>query len=164
MKNSNYIFTSVIAFLMLFLISCQPKPEPSAVVGWDGNQKVVQVTDDNGEQFLMNYLIYQQLFSNGGYNNVVHHYHSYPQQRYRPSGNASFHAAKVQPRSMSNFSGSYRKVAARRATIERAKARYSTPKTSSSKSSSFFKKSSSSPSRSSWSRSSSSRSSSSRRR
>lgn len=158
----NLIITNLFLLIMILGISCQPertqtKQEPAAEVGWDGKQQVVRVTDDNGQQFLMNYLIYQQLFNNGGYSNVIHHYHSEP-SKYRAYSGTSFRKASVQPSSTKNFNYSYRKVEARRNAIARAKSSYSYPKSTTKKStsSSFFKKSSYKPSRSSWSRSSSS--------
>jgi len=76
----------ILLFAVLFMVSCSPeKQEPQAVQGWENGQKVVQVTDDNGQQFLMNYLLFTSLMNHGGYNNVVHHYYQNPTSRdYRP--------------------------------------------------------------------------------
>jgi len=153
MKNLRSIFGFLLVLTILF--SC--RQEPSAELGWNGTEKVVKITDQNGQQFLMNYLLYQSLFNNGGYNNVIHHYHSAP-SRYTAYTSKSFRASKVQPTSTKGFNTNFRKVEARRSTLNRARSQYSGSKSSGS---SFFKKSS--PSRSSWSRSSSSRSSSRRR-
>lgn len=133
--------------------------EPQAEIGWSGTERIVRVTDNSGQQFLINYFLYQQLFSAGGYNNVVHHYYSNPSGRGFYQANTRF----TRPTRLSNFTASYRTTVThhkvytpsstyvnrsrRSATYVRASRIYS------SKPSSSFFRSSSKPSysRSSWS-------------
>lgn len=80
--------TQILLSILLILtastlfMSCEDERtvEPKAEVGWNGKDSVIRVTDDHGQQFLMNYLLYQQLFNhnNGGYNAVIHHYYDHP--------------------------------------------------------------------------------------
>lgn len=95
--------------MMVATISCRQQPQyyqPQAQMGWDGQQEVVRVYDNTGNSFLMNYLIYQQLMNNGGYNNVVRNYYSNPSRYGRPA-NTSWNARPQANNKVSNFSTSY---------------------------------------------------------
>ena len=85
-------------------------PQPGAEVGWNGSERIVRVTDNSGQQFLINYLIYQQLFAAGGYNNVVHHYYSNPSGRGIYRVNTRF--ARGKP--LADFSRSYKTAYSKR--------------------------------------------------
>ena len=95
--------------ILAMLQSCT-ETQPSAEVGWNGKEQIVRVTDNSGQQFLINYLLYQQLFSHGGYNNVVHHYYSNPNARGYYRANTSF----IRGKPLANFYGSYKTTLTRR--------------------------------------------------
>lgn len=108
MLNFKNTGLALIAILILLFTSCCGDEEKKsdanvkAVEGWDNGQRVVQVTDNSGQQFLMNYLLFSTLMNSGGYNNVVHHYHSHP-NTYRSTSN-TFKAE----RPINSFTNSYR--------------------------------------------------------
>lgn len=58
-----------------------PNPQYEVLQSPTGMQQVV-VTDNSGTQFLMDYILFNQLMSSGGYNTVTNYYHvhrnSYP--------------------------------------------------------------------------------------
>ncbi len=115
--------------LMVLLASCTPSPQqyyqqqayaPMAQEGYDRGERVVYVRDNNGQQFLMSYLMYNQLMSNGGYNNVIHHYHSNPNAQ----GNRKVPKNFKRGRTMGDFSSSYnRNVQAKKVYQQRVEAR-----------------------------------------
>lgn len=111
MKNKIFLFATILSVLSLVLTSCsdntryvQDEPQPTAVEGWDNGQKVVYVKDNNGQEFLMSYLLFTSLYNRGGYNNVVNHYYTHSSDRnYRPVSN-SFRRSKT----LNGFSNSYK--------------------------------------------------------
>jgi len=64
-------------------VAVQPMPQqvgfdPGVQMGYQGNSYGAFCTDDRGEQFFMDYLLFTTLMNAGGYNNVVSHYYTYP--------------------------------------------------------------------------------------
>ena len=57
------------------LYACNPAPPYQYIQSPTGQQMVV-VRDDNGAEFLMEYMLFTSLMNSGGYNNVIHHYHT----------------------------------------------------------------------------------------
>jgi len=91
------------------MIACNPnhtqyvQQQPMAYDGYQDGVRYVQVQDNSGSMFLMNYMLYSSLMSRGGYNSVVNHYYSHPNDaNYRPVTSNFRRGGQI-----SNFSSSY---------------------------------------------------------
>jgi hypothetical protein len=89
MKNSLLKLVCMFAIIVM-AFSCQQYPpsgyyppqqqvyQPQAQMGYMGNQYGAYVTDDRGEQFFMDYVMFNMLMHQGGYNSVISSYYSQP--------------------------------------------------------------------------------------
>lgn len=80
------IFYLIALLSIILLSSCgqdsydqQPlNYDPQAQYGNYNGNNVVYVRDNRGEQFIMDYILYQSLFNSGGYNSVSNYYYNHP--------------------------------------------------------------------------------------
>lgn len=94
------IFTLLTCLCLAFL-SCQPQPnyqdpdayQPQATEGTYNGQPVMYVTDNRGEQYMMQLILFNELFNSGGYNSVSSYYynHSNDYAHIYPYSSSSFH-------------------------------------------------------------------------
>ena len=97
----------VVLFALLY--ACNPAPPYQYIQSPTGQQMVV-VRDDNGAEFLMEYMLFTSLMNSGGYNNVIHHYHTntavYPRyNRNAYGGWKSFNGRTYSSEQYNNYSG-----------------------------------------------------------
>lgn len=62
-----------------------------------GGQHYVQVQNNDGTSFFMQYLLFHSLMNMGGYNSVNHYYHSYPSDPRCSNNIARFSTWKKSP-------------------------------------------------------------------
>src|ERR1051326_898063 len=84
----------VIAFSMM-CSSCGPA-QPYQYIQSPSGQNMVVVHDNSGD-FLMEAAMFQLLMNQGGYNNVVTHYHHFPAQYGTPYNAASYRSWRTMP-------------------------------------------------------------------
>lgn len=119
---AKYIF---MILCIMIITSCYQQPQyvavqasqqgvdPQATLGTYNGQQVMYITDNRGEQFMMDYILFNSLFNSGGYNSVSTYYyghandygHIYPYSSsyfhsIRPYGGfySSYHTAYVSHR------------------------------------------------------------------
>lgn len=70
--------------------------QPSVAFGYVGNTYMAHITDARGEQYMMPYNLFTQLFNQGGYNAVDQYYWSNPNDsRFTPYNVAVFHISNT---------------------------------------------------------------------
>lgn len=75
--------------ILLIIAACTQQPAPPVQVptapvqpgvsfGYVGNQYMAHVIDQSGQSYLMDYMLFQQLINQGGYNSVSQYYYGHP--------------------------------------------------------------------------------------
>jgi hypothetical protein len=89
--------------ILLIIAACTQQPAPQVQVplapvqpgvsfGYVGNQYMAHVVDQSGQSYMMDYMLFQQLINQGGYNSVSQYYYSHPQSPHlRVWSNAGWH-------------------------------------------------------------------------